>query len=319
MSNLNNIIILTGPTCCGKTAIAVQIMQNMPGIEIISADSMQLYKDMDIGTAKPDEAILQQYKHYGIDMIDPSENYNAMKYSQYAYQCIEKIIAKGRKPIIVGGTGLYIKSLLHPIFEGPGRNQAIRDRLKKKLNEKGSISLFNLLKHYDPTYAGKINSNDTHRIIRALEVYYLTGKPFSAFHDHQQKDSPKTGDYTFYIICLSMDRDALYRRINQRVDLMIKNGLIEETKNLLEKYDFSQSSAMKGLGYKQIINYLQEKITREEAIELIKKETRHFAKRQLSWFKNQLKVNCWILLDENEKLSKYVNQIIDMMKTQGYS
>ncbi len=321
MTKISNIFIITGPTCSGKTNISLKIAQYIPEIEIISADSMQIYKHMNIGTAKPNNNILQQYKHHCINIADPANSFDVMRYTRKAQKCIADIFSRHKKPLIVGGTGLYIKSFLNPFFEGPGRSDNIRSKLNKLLENKGNIFLFNLLKKYDPVYSQKINHNDSKRIIRALEVYYLTGKPISYYHKINQDNlntydvSKKTLNY--YTICLYMDRKKLYEKINQRVELMIKKGLIEETKELLKNYDQS-NNAMQGLGYKQIALYLKGIISREEAIETIKKETRHFAKRQLSWFKNQIKVDCWINLDNYNNYQECAKKIVDIMKKKGY-
>jgi tRNA dimethylallyltransferase len=316
--NKNNIIILTGPTCSGKTEIAIKIAQYIPEIEIISSDSMQIYKYMDIGTAKPNGVILEHYKHHGIGIVDPSHNYDVMQYTKYAHQCITDILSRSKKPMIVGGTGLYIKSLINPIFEGPGRDQNIRSQLTELLEKKGNDYLFGRLKFHDPEYSKKISPNDTRRVIRALEVYYLTGKPFSYFHQSDANDYSKQLKYHYYIIGLAMNREKLNQKINHRVDLMIKKGLIEETEKLLKKYGYENTNAMKGLGYQQIVCYLQGNISREESIEMIKKETRRFAKRQMSWFKNQTKVDCWINLDDYKDVVECTKKIVGIMKSKGY-
>jgi len=317
MSKLNDIIILTGPTGTGKTEVSIKIAQYIPEIEIISADSMQIYKDLDIGTAKPDRAILHEYNHHCIDLVDPSINFDVMQYTQYAQKCIEEILSNNKKPLIVGGTGLYIKSLIKPIFEGPGRDQQIRSQLTDSAKKRGNSYLFSQLKKYDPEYSKKIGPNDTKRVIRALEVYYLTGKPFSYFHKSDNEHSTQS-KYNYYIICLYRDRNKLYQRINDRVDKMINNGLIEETKKIIEEHENLNLNAMKGLGYKQIISYLQGNVSREDAIEKIKKETRHFAKRQLSWFKNQVTVDCWFNLDDYSDIQQSVEKIMDIIKSKGY-
>jgi len=317
MSKLNEIIILTGPTGTGKTEVSIQIAQNIPEIEIISADSMQIYKDLDIGTAKPNRAILHKYNHHCIDLVEASINFDVMQYTQYAQKSIEEILSNNKKPLIVGGTGLYIKSFIKPIFEGPGRDEQIRSQLKELAKKRGNSYLFSQLNKYDPEYSKKISPNDTKRVIRAMEVYYLTGKPFSYFHQSVKHHSTQS-KYHYYILCLYRDRNKLYQRINDRVDKMVNNGLIEETKKIIEQHEILNSNAMKGLGYKQIISYLQGNISREDAIERIKKETRHFAKRQLSWFKNQVTVDYWFNLDDYSDTQHSIEKIINIMKSKGY-
>ncbi len=321
MLYLKKIIILTGPTSSGKTEIAIKIAQLMPDIEIISADSMQIYKYMDIGTDKPEKEILKKYTHHCINLIEPLENYDVKQYTEQANKCIADILSRQKKPIVVGGTGLYIKSLIHPLFEGPGKNQQIRNELYELAREKGNTFLFEKLKKYDLEYANKININDTRRLVRALEVFYLTGKPISYFHKQRKDDNSKLKskyNYNYFIICIFRNRENIYKRINNRVDKMIENGLIEETRTLWEKYNNINLNAMQSLGYKQIIAYLQNKISKEEAIEIIKKETRHFAKRQLSWLRNQIKIDYWINLDEYKSIEIVVEKIMSIMREEGY-
>lgn len=314
---MNKIIILTGPTASGKTDISIKIVQLTPDIEIISADSMQIYKYLNIGTDKPSQDILKKYKHHCIDLIEPSENYDVKQYTDQVDKCILDIVSRDKKPIIVGGTGLYIKSLVEPLFYGPGRNQGFRDQLAKIAQEKGNLFLYEKLKEYDFEYAQKISINDTKRIIRALEVFFLSGKPISFFHKRKNGNYYKK-NYRYCIICISMERSELYKRIDCRVSKMIENGLIEETKAIMEKYQNYNSNAFYGLGYKYIISYLQGKIKKEEAIENMKKDTRNFAKRQLSWFKNQLKVDYWINMDQYQNIDECVEEIIGIMKEEGY-
>lgn len=320
MQRLDKFVILTGPTCIGKTDISVKIMQNMPDIEIIAADSMQIYKYMNIGTAKPDRDILGKYRHHCLDIVEPSDHFDVMKYTDCVKKCIKELLAYDKKPFIVGGSGLYIKALIKPIFKGPSRNQKIRKHLLQLFNQKGNLYLFNQLKKYDTEYSKKINPNDTKRIIRALEVYYLTGKPLSYFH--QKKDDAQINHHDspnrYYTICLYMNREKLYQRINYRVEQMIKKGLLEETKELLKKYKNHHLNAMQALGYKQIISYLEGHITFDETIELIKKETRNFAKRQMTWFKNQIEVDYWINRDDFKSTEKIAEKIVTLMEKNGY-
>lgn len=320
MLNQNKIAILTGPTAIGKTEISIRIVQLLPDIEIISADSMQIYKYMDIGTDKPKKKILNSYKHHCIDIIEPWENFDVKKYIEQSNKCISDIMNRKKKPLIVGGTGLYIKSFLNPVFQGPGRNKKIRDGLFELIKERGNTFLYEKLKKYDLEYSKKININDTRRIIRALEVFLLTGKPISYFHKHEE-DNKKRGKrrYDYFIIGINRNRENLYQKINERVDKIIEMGLIDEIKLLEKKYgNLNNLNAMQGLGYRQILSYLQGDISREEAIEIIKKKTRNFAKRQLSWFKNQIQVDYWINMDEYSDLENCVSVIMDILKREGY-
>ncbi|MBN1214566.1 MAG: tRNA (adenosine(37)-N6)-dimethylallyltransferase MiaA [Candidatus Lokiarchaeota archaeon] len=325
MSKPNKIAMIVGPTSIGKTEIAIKLVDYIHEIEIVSADSMQIYQHMNIGTAKPDAAILQEYKHHCIDIIDPSyDDFNVMKYTDCVHQSMDDIFHRSKKPLIVGGTGLYIKALVNPIFNGPGKNEEIRKQLHCTLDQKGSIYLFNELRNFDPAYAGKISPNDTKRMIRALEVYYLTGKPISFYHNHDSSIHnafhQKSFSDQYYIIYLEINRDKLYKRIDQRVDQMIKNGLIEETKYILEKYGDAviDKNSMQCLGYKQVILYLKGSISRDELVERIKKETRHFAKRQISWFKNQIHIDVSINLDRYNNIQVCTEEILNILKSIGY-
>ncbi|HOR42721.1 MAG TPA: tRNA (adenosine(37)-N6)-dimethylallyltransferase MiaA [Atribacterota bacterium] len=316
MVNLNRIVILTGPTAIGKSAISIKIAQIFPDIEIISADSMQIYKYMNIGTDKPDENILKKFKHHCINLVEPTADYDVSQYIKQAENSIADILQRNKKPLIVGGTGLYLKSLINPIFTGPGRNQKIRNELFRLAIEKGNLFLYEKLKEYDPEYALKLSSNDLKRIIRALEVFQLTGKPLSCFHQ-QAKNSSYKSNYQYFILGIFSSRENLYQRINNRVDEIIARGLIDEVRELWQKYNGNCNSFL-GIGYRQIIKYLQGQSTEEEAIDKIKIDSRRFAKRQMSWFKNQLKIDCWINTDEYADINGCVDVIVKIMKEEGY-
>jgi len=247
-----------------------------------------------------------------------------MQYFNYSHKCIKNILSRNKKPLIVGGTGLYLKSFIEPIFDGPGKNTNIRANLTKIAADKGNNFLYDELKKIDAEYSAKISKNDIKRIIRGLEVYYLTGHKLSYFH-HKSKDNvyQNKPNYNFYIICLFMKREKMYQKINERVEEMIKKGLIDETKNIINKYkkeniNFKQCTAMQGLGYKQLLLHLRGYISLNEAIETIKKETRHFSKRQLSWFRNQISVDYWINIDEYKNLEECSKKIINIIKSMGY-
>jgi len=303
--NKNNILfILLGPTGVGKTDISLKLAQQIPDIEIVSADSMQIYKYMDIGTAKPDKNILKTIKHHMIDIVDPSENFDVMQYSNLATKIILDIFKKNKVPILVGGSGLYISSIINPLFTGPVKNSDYRKILEEKAKIHGNKYLYDKLSKIDPISASKIEINDLRRIIRALEVYKSTGKTISYL---QKENSNKNAKFNYQIIGFKRNRDNLYQRINLRVDKMIKDGLIEEVKTLRKRGYSENLNSMQGLGYKQINKYLDAEYDKETAIYLIKKDTRHYAKRQMTWFNNKIKNIEWINLDEtgkNEVVSK---------------
>lgn len=287
---------------------------------------------MNIGTDKPNRTLLEIYKHHCIDVVEPSDNFDVKRYVTLAKDNIFNILFRGKKPLIVGGTGLYIKSLINPIFDGPGRNQNIRDRLLKIENKKGNVFLYKLLKKYDPEYSKKINVNDSRRIIRGLEVFYLTGKPITHFHNYEKNDDVKNyknhnsnstekivRNNDYFVIYVFRNRENLYKMINERVDKIIKNGLIDETQSLINKYgNIDSFNSMQGIGYKQILAFLHGKMTKEEAVENIKIKTRQFAKRQISYFKNQISIDYEINLDNYKSTDDVIDVILNLMRREGY-
>lgn len=305
----NNLIILLGPTGVGKTDISTKLAQKMSDIEIISADSMQIYKYMDIGTAKPNKNILKAIKHHMIDIVDPSENFDVIQYSKLATNIILGVFKRGKIPILAGGSGLYISSIINPLFTGPAKNIEYREILEGEAKIHGKKYLYDKLSRIDPISASKIKSNDLRRIIRALEVYKSTGKTISYLQKKAFNENPK---FKYHIIGLKRDRKNLYQRINLRVDKMIKDGFIEEVKMLREMGYKEDLNSMQGLGYKQINKYLDGEYDKETAINLIKRDTRRYAKRQMTWFNNKIKNIEWIDLDEyneDEIISKIKDKI----------
>ena len=273
----------------GKSNLAIELAKQING-EIISADSMQIYKDMNIGTAKVTPKEMPGIKHYMIDFLSPEERYNVSEYKIAAEKCIEEILTKGKTPIIVGGTGLYIDALIYGMeFQEEEFDEKYREELNNIAENEGLEKLYAEAVKIDPIAMEKISKNDKKRIIRVLEIYHKTGKTKT----EQEKESRKNGvKYNYHVFAIDMERAFLYDRINKRVDMMINEGLIEEVKNILEKYK-KFPTAMQGLGYKEVIEYIDGKITKEEMIEKIKKETRHYAKRQLTWFRKN-KETIWI-------------------------
>lgn len=288
--NKKPMIILSGPTAVGKTALSIELAKRVNGA-IISADSMQIYKYMDIGSAKIMPEEMDGVKHYLIDELEPSEEFNIVVFQKMAKKALDEIYENGQIPIIAGGTGFYIQALLYDIdFENQDCNEEYREELEKIAKEQGVDVLHARLKEVDPVSAEKIHANNVKRVIRALEFYHLTGKPISKHNETEhQKESP----YNFAYFVLTDERNNLYKRIDKRVDIMMEQGLLSEVQKLKEMGYHRNMVSMQGLGYKEILDYLDGKCTLEEAVYVIKRETRHFAKRQLTWFRREREV-CWM-------------------------
>ncbi|MCX8130665.1 MAG: tRNA (adenosine(37)-N6)-dimethylallyltransferase MiaA [Clostridia bacterium] len=291
---MKTVIVIVGPTASGKTKLSIDIAKILDG-EIISADSMQVYKYMDIGTAKPDTEEMSGIKHYLIDEIYPDEEYNVAKFQQLALEYIDEIIQKNKVPIIVGGTGLYINSLIYNLnFSETISDWGLRENLKKVAEEKGNKYLHERLREVDPEAAESIHENNVKRVIRALEVYEHTKKPISYHQEISRAVPPK---YRFAVIGLRMERQRLYDRINKRVDIMMEKGLVEEVRNLVKMGYDSSTIAMQGIGYKEILSYIRGEVTLEDAVYIIKRDSRHYAKRQITWFK-KIEYIHWIDVDK---------------------
>ena len=277
------ILTILGPTASGKTKVSLEIADILKG-EIISADSRQIYRFMDIGTAKPGLEERKKIPHHLIDIVNPDEYFSAADYSTKAREAIKKILGRGKEPIVVGGSGLYLRALFKGIFMGPGRDEKLRSELKEKAEKSGVESLYKELEQKDPEAAKKIGQHNLVRIIRALEVYELTGKKIS---DLQKNGEYPPEEYNFVKIGIELSREKLYQRIDQRVEQMIKDGLVDEVKSLKKKGYDERFAPLKTFGYKEIYHYLDGKMSLEESIENIKLETRHYAKRQITWFKKE--------------------------------
>ncbi len=278
--------ILVGPTASGKTTLALALAP-MLGCEIVSADSRQVYRYLNIGTAKPSARELQKVPHHCIDIIDPDDYYSAGQYCRQARRAVKEIRSRGVMPLVVGGSGLYIQALAEGVFASGSRDDELRDRLKREAREKGTELLHDRLRQVDPKAAETIHPRDLRRIVRALEVWELSGKPISQL---QEKNTEPADFYPLYI-GVTWPRPILYDRINRRVDRMIQEGLVEEVSALLKKGYNANLNSLDSVGYKEIIAYLQGRHSREEAVELIKRNTRRFAKRQLTWFRRLSEVN----------------------------
>lgn len=301
------VIVVAGPTASGKSNLAIELAKKIDG-EIISADSMQIYKDMNIGTAKVTKEEMQGIPHYMIDFLSPELRYSVSDYKEQAEKEIDKILKKGKTPIICGGTGLYINSLIYGIEFGKEEfNKEYREELEKIAEKEGLENLYKEALKIDPEAMEKISKNDKKRILRVLEIYKNTGKTKTEQEILSRKNDVK---YDYKVFAINLERENLYNRINKRVDQMIENGLIEEVQKILGKYN-SFPTAMQGLGYKEIVEYLKNDLTKEEAIEKIKMESRRYAKRQLTWFRKNKEIE-W--LDGNIKASENINRIIEKIE-----
>ena len=300
------LIIIAGATACGKTETSIILAKKLNG-EIISADSMQVYKHMDIGTAKIKKEEMQGINHYLINEFYPNEDFSVAVFKSLAKKYINLIYQKGKIPILVGGTGFYINSVIYDNdFTQTFKDEKLRQKLYSIASQKGNIFLHNMLKNIDPISAEKIHYNNTKKVVRAIEFFAQTKTPISS---HNIKEKARKAAYDTKFFVLNMDRNILYEKINLRVDLMIKEGLIDEVASLLKHYK-KDLLPFKAIGYKEIIKYLENEISLEQAIDLIKKNTRNFAKRQLTWFKHQYKdaIELDILKFENKNL--LVDEII---------
>jgi tRNA dimethylallyltransferase len=274
------LVVIAGPTASGKTELAIELAKKLNG-EIISADSRQIYRYMDIASAKPTKQQLKKVTHHLIDVVNPNEHFSVAKFKEMAENLIKKINKKKKTPFVVGGTGLYIKALIEGLFPSPSPSKILRLQLQQEAEELGNHYLHQKLKQVDEEAAARIHPNDRKRIIRALEVYYQTQKGISQL----QRFETKKLNYKSALVLLDIDRKKLYERIEKRVDQMIQEGLIDETKKLLEMGYDKDLISMECIGYKHIICYLKNEISLEDAISLIKRDTRRYAKRQLTWFR----------------------------------
>ena len=307
------LIILTGPTAAGKTSLSIELAKSIGG-EIISADSMQVYKKMDIGTAKIRPEEMQGVPHYLIDELDPSEEFNVVAFVEKSKEAMKKIYAAGHIPIIVGGTGFYIQALLYDIdFSQHEDKESYRKELEQLAKKKGKEYLYEILKKKDPEYATITHCNNVKKVIRALEYYKETGKKLSEHNEEQrQKESP----YNFAYFVLYHDREELYDRINRRVDLMMEDGLLFEVESLIKEGYTKNLVSMQGLGYKEFFDYFDGRMTLEDTVDKIKKDTRHFAKRQLTWFRREKEV-IWLNKKEYEQEKDLLDSVLNIIQEKG--
>lgn len=310
------LVILTGPTAVGKTKLSIELAKKIGG-EIISADSMQVYRGMDIGSAKVTKEEMQGVAHYLIDEFEPWEEFHVVKFQKYAKEYIRKIRERGKIPILAGGTGFYIQAVLYDIdFTENGSDTAYRESLQKLAAEKGAQWLHEQLSQVDPASAASIHANNTKRVIRALEFYRETGKRIS---EHNEAERQKESPYCFAYFVLNDERDAIYRNIDLRVDEMLRQGLLDEVRRLKNTGCTADMVSMQGLGYKEMLAYLDGAYELEEAVRVLKRDTRHFAKRQLTWFRRERDV-IWINKRDfgcdSDKMLRYMT---DILKEKGIS
>ncbi|WP_204414677.1 tRNA (adenosine(37)-N6)-dimethylallyltransferase MiaA [Bacillus tianshenii] len=292
MGEKKKVIVIIGPTAVGKTRLSVELAQRVNG-EIISGDSMQIYKEMDIGTAKVSKEEMQGVPHYLIDVKEPTEPYSVAEFQQEVRELIDRISVKGCIPIIAGGTGLYIQSVLFDYqFSDVGKNEEIRMRLERQVEEEGMDAVYGELRKIDPVSAANIHPNNVRRVIRALEVFHTTGKTMAEFQESQEQELL----YDVAFVGLTMDREALYDRINLRVDLMVEQGLFEEVESLYKK-GIRDCQSIQAIGYKELYRYFNGMLTKEQAIDALKQNSRRYAKRQLTWFRNKMDVTWFDMTD----------------------
>ena len=308
------LIILTGPTAVGKTSASINLAKAVNG-EIISADSMQVYRHMDIGSAKIRAEEMEGIRHHLIDILEPDEEFHVVRFQQLAKQAMEEIYGRGRIPILVGGTGFYIQAVLYDMdFTENDGDPAYRKALETLAQEQGAETLHARLKEVDPKSAEEIHAHNVKRVIRALEYFHLTGQPISAHNEEQrQKESP----YCFAYFVLNDDRANLYRRIDKRVDQMMDEGLLEEVQLLKDMGYHKKMVSMQGLGYKEMLDHLDGICPLEEAVRILKRDTRHFAKRQLTWFKRERDVIWLNKPDFHYDETAILNAMLEHLKERG--
>ncbi|GJQ61488.1 MAG: tRNA dimethylallyltransferase [Melioribacteraceae bacterium] len=297
------VIIICGPTASGKTAISLNLAKKLE-TEIISADSRQLYKHLDIGTAKPDKGELEEVKHHLINNLMPEEDYSASKFEKDAERIIDSLHRAGKIPVVVGGTGLYIEALMRGLIDAPGEDEEYRELIKSYRELYGNEYVYNMLAKSDPVSAAKMLPQNWKRVMRALEVFYVTGEPIWKHHEKEIAEKR----YRFFMYAPQWERSKLYKIIETRVDQMINDGLVEEVKSVLDKGYSSGLNSLNTVGYKEIIMYLNNEISLERAIELIKRNTRRYAKRQITWFKRYENLQ-WKNINSAEDVKKIAGEI----------
>ena len=308
------LIVLTGPTAVGKTALSIRLAKALDG-EIISADSMQVYRGMDIGSAKVTKKQMDGVRHHLIDVLEPEEDFNVAAFQRMAKEALEEIYSRGKLPIVAGGTGFYIQALLYDIdFRDDTGEGPIRKELEKLAVENGAEYLHSLLQQADPQSADQIHPNNIKRVVRALEYFRQTGEPFS-LHNQRERERCSPYHFLYYVIC--SDRKNLYERIDRRVDAMMSDGLLGEVQALKKRGVKRGMTSMQGLGYKEILDYLDGTCSLEEAVYVLKRDTRHFAKRQITWFRREREVRWLKLEDFGGDLDRVLQKILEDCREEG--
>jgi tRNA dimethylallyltransferase len=299
------LVVIVGPTAVGKSHIAILVAKAL-GTEVLTADSRQVYRGMDIGTDKPSEAERQGVVHRLIDLVDPDQPFNTGEFRRHAVAEITRLHHEGRVPLLVGGTGLYVRTVLRGLWEGPPADWGFRRSLEQDADARGADWLYRKLSQVDPESASRLHPNDRVKIIRALEVHHVLGRPLSEEHKrHAFADRP----FTPLLIGLTRERSSLYRRADDRVELELAKGLVEETRRLMDKGYGRHLGSMKGLGYKQVAGYLAGDYGYEEAVRRLKRDTRHFAKRQMTWFRKEPGLT-WLTIDDAETPTQVADRIV---------
>lgn len=301
------LIILTGPTAVGKTKLSIDLAKAMGG-EIVSADSIQVYRHMDIGSAKVTKSEMEGVPHHLIDVLDPTEEFNVVIFQKMAKEAVEGILNRGHIPVVVGGTGFYIQALAYDIdFTENDQDRTLRLELERIAGEKGGEYLHKMLEEVDPAAADQIHANNIKRVIRAIEFYRQTGTRIS---EHNEAERKKSSPYQLFYYVLNTHRSILYNRVERRVEQMMEQGLLEEVKKLAAMGCARDMVSMQGLGYKELLDHLEGQCTLEEAVYTIKRDTRHFAKRQLTWFKREKDVRWLNLPDFHDNLTEVLDHIL---------
>lgn len=308
MLKTSRILALVGPTASGKTSLSLLLAEILNG-EIISADSRQIYRYLDIGTAKPDLTDRKRIRHHFVDLLEPAEEYSAGQYGQEARKVVRQVLDRGKVPILVGGSGLYVKSALDGLFGGPGKDPEVRRRLEERFHRDGIQTLMEDLERVDPVTLERMKEITPRRVIRALEVYSISGVPLSEFHAREEQ-APEFESLQFG---LEWDRKVLYERINERVDRMISMGLVQEVRDLQLRGFSRQLNSLNTVGYNEVFDYLEGKTDRESMTDLIKRNSRRFGKRQLTWFKTDNRIH-WISMTKGLDLFSVAQRISELYR-----